>query len=117
MVKKIFDISFVGLKLGEHSFNYILDNNFFDFCNLHEILTGNVKVRLVLEKKERMLVLNFKLNGHVFLPCDLCLEEIDVLINNETMQIIKFSEKEIEEDNVSSIHPNQHMINVRHNIY
>ena len=43
---KEYNIQFVGLKEGEHIFNYEIDNKFFDAFNYEEFESSNVNVTL-----------------------------------------------------------------------
>ena len=51
-MKNTFDIMFVGLKQGNHVFDYNLENTFFKENNLTEIKSGSINVRLHLNKKD-----------------------------------------------------------------
>lgn len=116
-MNKMFDIMFVGLKMGEHIFSYKLSKEFFETKEIQEILEGEVKVNLILKKKETLLVLDFSLEGEVVVLCDLCLEEIRTKIRSKYKQIMKFSDDVIEEEGIISIPLKEHKINVEHTLY
>ena len=65
---KEFDISFVGLKEGEHHFDYVIDSKFFDFYEYDEFNDSNFKVVLLFLKKATLFELNFKFSGWVEVP-------------------------------------------------
>jgi len=92
-----FIIPFSGLKLGIHQFDLKIDNTFFDHYEYAEIKSGSVKIHLDLEKKERMLIFDFTINGTVSLPCDRCGEPIDIVIRGKEGLIVKLGIKYIEE--------------------
>jgi len=60
----IYTLQFSGLKLGEHFFEFDLENTFFDSCDSFGILGGIGKIIARLEKKRNhdVAVLKFK-NG------------------------------------------------------
>ncbi|MDP4265914.1 MAG: DUF177 domain-containing protein [Bacteroidota bacterium] len=113
-----FTISFGGLNVGKHHFEYSIDNSFFENFEYSEIKTGKLKVELKLEKKVNMLILDFKINGTVNVPCDRCLDNFDFNISAENRLIAKFGTKIFEEsDEVIVINESDNQINIAHYIY
>ena len=86
---KEFDISFVGLKDGEHQFNYLIDNKFFDFYKYEEFNDSNVNVVLSFLKKPTIFELNFKISGWVEVACDLTNELFHQPMDGEMEIIVK----------------------------
>ena len=50
-----FLIPFIGLKLGKHQFEYQISKAFFEHFEYDEFESANIKVNIVLEKKNTML--------------------------------------------------------------
>ena len=94
---KEFVIPFVGLKEGVHDFVFEINTAFFDSFEYSEIDKGDVHVDVSLEKKERMLIFNFRLRGEVELACDRCRAPMNLPIVGDDRLIIKFG-KEWEEE-------------------
>ena len=55
--EKDFLIQFTGLKLGEHQFEYQIENDFFDLFNYSEFNSANIQVNIAMLKKTTMLEL------------------------------------------------------------
>jgi uncharacterized metal-binding protein YceD (DUF177 family) len=91
-IQKDFLIPFVGLKLGKHQFDYQIDKKFFDGFEFDEYIDVNVKVELVLEKKNTMLELVFNHKGTVNVPCDLTGEDFDLPIKGKLNLFVKFGD-------------------------
>jgi uncharacterized metal-binding protein YceD (DUF177 family) len=91
-VTKEFLIQFIGLKLGKHQFEYIIDKKFFDSFDYEDFNNASVKTTVVLDKKNTMLELNFKHKGTVNVPCDLTNESFDLPIKGELKLIVRFGE-------------------------
>ena len=72
-----FSINIINLSLGVHTFEFDLDERFFENFEEDEISKARVKVLLSLEKQERMLVLYFDIKGSVNVMCDRCLDQFD----------------------------------------
>ncbi len=91
-ILKDYLISFVGLKLGKHQFDYQLDKSFFEHFDYSEFNAVNIKVNVVLDKKSSMLELSFKHKGTVNVPCDLTNEDFDLPIKGKINLIVKFGD-------------------------
>jgi uncharacterized metal-binding protein YceD (DUF177 family) len=85
-------IPFVGLKLGKHHFEYQISNAFFEDFDYDEFENSNIKVNVVLEKKNTMLELIFKHEGTVNVPCDLTSEDFDLSIAGEMKLLVRFGD-------------------------
>ena len=86
-------IPFVGLKLGQHHFEYQIDNAFFDIFDYDEFQNSSIKVNVVLEKKSNMLEISFKHEGIVNVPCDVTGEDFDLPIKSKMKLIVRFGEE------------------------
>ena len=91
-------ISFTGLKLGKHQFDYQLDNTFFKHFDYDEFNDAFIKVTIILEKKSTMLQLDFKHKGTINVPCDVSGEEFDLPIKGKFSLLVKFGD-EFNDDN------------------
>lgn len=113
-----FSIQYSGLSIGNHQFEYIIDDEFFKHFEQSDIHHGIVNVYVELEKHEHMLVLDFDLIGKVTVPCDRCGDAVDVLIQSEQQMIYKFGEAyEEEDDNLIILPEDEHQLNIGDIIY
>lgn len=93
MIKeKDFLIQFSGLKLGEHQFEYRIEDEFFKFFNYEEFNSCNVLVKAVLFKKDTFMELSLSHQGTVNVPCDVTNEDFDLPINGTLDIVVKFGE-------------------------
>jgi uncharacterized metal-binding protein YceD (DUF177 family) len=69
---KEFIIPFVGLKDGDHEFEFGIGNSFFEAFPLSEITKGEGTVKVNMIKRPYMLTFDMELNGLFELPCDRC---------------------------------------------
>jgi uncharacterized metal-binding protein YceD (DUF177 family) len=115
-----FVINFGNLGEGEHEFEYRLDDTFFLKFEQTPIYSGDVEVLIVLEKKENMLLLDFTMEGELVLPCDRCLEDLELEMESYNELIIKFGDvKEEQEiaDDVLILPEKQNELDVSRFIY
>ncbi len=92
MADKQYNIAFVGLALGSHSFEYTVTDKFFEAFQQQEYTNTEILVKLILEKNIGFMQLNFVVTGTVRANCDRCGNEIDTNIWDEFKLIIKLVE-------------------------
>lgn len=115
---KDFTIPFVGLKQGNHQFEYEIDNEFFEHFEYDEFNSANVKVDILLEKKSTMLELTFKASGTVNVFCDLTNEPYDQTIDSELFLVVKFGNSYNDDNEDLLILPHgEYEVNVAQYIY
>jgi uncharacterized metal-binding protein YceD (DUF177 family) len=115
---KEFNIQFIGLKLGEHHFEYDIDKKFFEEFEYNEFNDADLKINLVLNKKTTLLELHFEVSGTVNVNCDLTNEPYDQEINNDFDLVVKFgNEYNDENEDILIIPHGEYEINVAQYIY
>ena len=115
---KEFNISFTGLKLGKHRFEYKIDNTFFEHFQYHEFENADIKIDLDFEKKHNMFNLMFDSEGVVTVACDVTSEPFDLKIKGNLPLIVKFGEEYNDDnDEILIIPHNQVQLDISHLIY
>ena len=92
-------IKFTGLKLGEHHFEYKIDNTFFDEFDYREFLESDIQADVILNKKNTHLEFDIHIQGKVKVECDITLETFDLPVENALSIVVKFGDdfKEVDE--------------------
>lgn len=90
--EKDFNIVFTGLKIGKHTFEYEIDNQFFALFEYKEFDNANIKINAVLDKKTTFMELHLSHKGFVNVPCDSSNENFDLPIKGSLKLIIKFGD-------------------------
>ncbi|MFD1553958.1 DUF177 domain-containing protein [Putridiphycobacter roseus] len=116
-MKKDFIIGFTSLKDGLHSFDYNIDDTFFEQLDYSEIQQGDLKVHLDLEKKATLMEAHFQISGKVTLMCDRCTDEYEQTVDTENELIYKFGSEAMEDENVITVFHHEHEIDITHPIY
>jgi len=88
-----YSIQFTGLKLGNHQFEFILDEKFFEHFEYSEISKSKIEFLINLEKKNNMLVLDFVVHGKAEVLCDRCQENVEIDLGHEDRLFVKFGEQ------------------------
>src|SRR5690606_7173294 len=111
-------IDFSGLKDGSHSFVFELGTAFFRASEVEEYRGGAIRAEVVLEKSSQLLVTLIHLDGHVEMLCDRCNAPMQQPIEGRQRQIFKLTtENETDEDELVSIDPGAHAINLTHYLF
>jgi uncharacterized metal-binding protein YceD (DUF177 family) len=92
-----YNIAFVGLKLGIHSFNYQIDDSFFDLFEKPEFNESKLDVKLNFDKKQGAFLLHFGINGTITIACDRCGDEFEMNLWDEFELVVKQIDDELVE--------------------
>jgi uncharacterized metal-binding protein YceD (DUF177 family) len=115
---KQFIIPFSGLKAGNHSFSFEIENQFFDQFEYSEIRKGHVHVDCLLDKQLRMMTLYFDMKGEVKVPCDRCGAEFDLPVEGSQKLIVKFgADHQEESEDILVITEKEHELDVSQYLY
>ncbi len=118
MMPKEFSIPFSGLKVGAHTFEYKIDNKFFESFEYHEFNEADIEVQIQLNKMTTMMELDMSAEGTVNVACDLTNEPFDQGISASLALVVKFGEEFNDEDDEILVIPHgEHQINIAQYIY
>ena len=70
-----------------------------------EVQKGKVKVNLTVKRSSMVFDMNFQLEGVVYVPCDRCLDDMDLPISAKNKLIVKFGKEYAEESDEIVIIP------------
>jgi uncharacterized metal-binding protein YceD (DUF177 family) len=90
--KRLYEIAFVGLKHGEHEFNYELGDKFFIEKGAEDIENMRATVKLLLEKNRDFMLLKIQTGGNAQVNCDRCGNVLQVSLWDEFNMVIKLIE-------------------------
>ncbi len=92
------EIKYSGLKLGNHQFYYTLDNIFFEEFQNEEILGADIKLKVEIEKHDKMLEVSVDWDGYLVMPCDICCEDLKVKAKGTQLVVVKINDFIVEDD-------------------
>lgn len=116
--RRQFLIPFGGLKLGNHRFDFEINNRFFEEFEYSEYKKGLLTIAVAMEKQQRMLVFTFSISGMIEVVCDRCLDVFETGISGIYHLFVKFgSDSHEESDDVIVIPENETRFDVAHYIY
>lgn len=87
--RREYEIAFVGLKPGEHVFEYQITDKFFIKFGQQDFSDCLAKVQLKLEKKSGFMLLGFDIDGSVVVDCDRCGNRLPLQLWEEFKLVVK----------------------------
>lgn len=115
---KEFTIPFVGLKLGEHRFDFNIGKAFFEHFEYEDFNDVNIDLDVLLTKKTTLLEFTLNFNGFVNVQCDITNEPYDQNIDGEFHFVVKFGETYNDENEELLILPHgSHEVNIQQYVY
>ena len=98
-VIKQFDVEIFGLHDGFHEYSHEINDVFFQYFKESLIEKGSLKCKIILNKSERLIAVDFRIKGVLELICDRSLECFDYNIDINEQVIFKYGEDEMELEN------------------
>jgi uncharacterized metal-binding protein YceD (DUF177 family) len=105
---KLYDIDLKNLTPGIHEYDFLLENKFFIDIDGDQVQKGKVNVHLTVNATASMIYeMNFQIDGVVMVPCDRCLDDMEVPINTNNRLVVKFGNEYAEESDEVVIVPEE----------
>ena len=97
---------------------YRLENEFFANIDGPEGQRGKVDVALTVKRTATVFELNFDLSGVIYIPCDRCLDDMELIIDTDEQLFIKLGHEYKEEsDNMLIIPEDEGELNIAWFLY
>lgn len=87
--RRAFEIAFVGLKPGVHTFEYQIEDKFFQPYGEQDFTNCSASIRLRLDKKSSFMMLAFDVDGTVVVSCDRCGNPLKMQLWDEFTVVVK----------------------------
>ncbi len=116
--KNEFLIPVSGLALGQHAYQFEINDDFFAGMDYSEVQQGKVSVKLDIDRQETMLTLHFDIEGCVRVACDRCADEFDLPIESSQEFFLKLGTENAEEsDDVAVVSAETSEYDIRPLVY
>jgi uncharacterized metal-binding protein YceD (DUF177 family) len=115
---KEFVIPFIGLKIGEHTFDFKITKTFFEYFEYEDFNNSDINLEVLLIKKNTMLEFTLCFNGYVNVNCDVTNEPYDQNIAGSFHFIVKFGDEFNDENEELIIIPHgSYEFNIQQYVY
>jgi len=115
--KSEYVIGFTSLRDGKHEYQYKIDKTFFEQFEYSDIEGADLELKVVLEKKPTMIIVDFEVEGSLRVMCDRCTDSFDYPVAGSDDVIFKFSEEELDDEKVIAVLPNEIEIDLTVPVY
>lgn len=109
----------VGFKIdlreldGEYTYyNYALDDTFFASFPSSDIRRGNLGCRLTVRATDAFHELDFHIEGTVTVPCDRCLDDMELPVLADNRLVVKFGDESSEDDDLLIVDEDNPVVDV-----
>ena len=93
-------IDLKGLKDEETSLEFNLDDSFFGALDSADVKKGSLHVSVSIRKATGFFEFNFHTDGIVIIPCDRCLDDMELPVDTDNRLIVKLGSNYSEEDDI-----------------
>ena len=90
---KEFTIPFVGLKIGEHQFDFNISKTFFEYFEYEDFNSVAINLEVLLIKKNTMLEFTLAFKGFVNINCDITNEPYNQDLSGSFDFIVQFGDE------------------------
>jgi uncharacterized metal-binding protein YceD (DUF177 family) len=79
-------------------YEYVLDDDFFKCIDAPDIRKGHLQVCVTVKKAMGVFVLDFRIEGVVVVPCDRCLDDMEIAVDTTNSLKVKLGIAYADED-------------------
>ncbi len=91
--RREYDIAFVGLKPGIHTFSYDITDKFFESFQQQDFHHCSVQIKVMLDKKSSFMQLTFEIGGQLEVACDRCNSNITLPLWDDFQVTVKIADE------------------------
>ncbi|MFD2515873.1 YceD family protein [Pontibacter locisalis] len=115
---KDYEIGIAKLSNKRHSYEFEMDDSFFELFGTDIISGGKLLAKVELDKTESLLTFDIDIEGHVRLTCDRSLDEFDYPVHVQQVFRVKYGEENLElDDDLWQITNGTQAINIAQHLY
>jgi uncharacterized protein len=113
-----YDIEIFKLSNSKHDYEFEIEDKFFTLFENSIIQKGSVQAKVILDKSETFIKVNFELSGSIELTCDRSLEEFDFPVYVNESIIFKYGQEDQElSEEIVIIERNTQRLNIAQYMY
>ncbi len=112
-----FKIDLKGLQEGSTTFEFKLDDAFFEAIEAPDIKRGCLDLRLEINRNADYFELMFNIKGEVTVPCDLCLDDMQQPVVCTERLVAKFGDEYSEDDDLVTVCEDEGILDVAWFVY
>ncbi len=107
-----YKIDLMALAQGGTTFSYVLDDQYFEAIDAPDVKRGNLTCLLSVNRIADVYELSFCTKGVVYIPCDICLDDMELPIDANDKLVAVLGEGNSESDDMVTVDENEGILDV-----
>ncbi len=113
-----FQIDLKNFPSGGKHFCYKVEDDFFEALEVQDVIRGGcVDVTLDVKQTAGVYALKFEFEGEVRVPCDRCLDDVELMIEGDGALRVKLGEEFADDGEMVTVPEREQTVNVAWNLY
>lgn len=114
----LFTLPIGGLKEGRHTFDFEINNEFFDLFEESEIKEGELTAIAEMDKRSSHIDILITIKGKVKICCDRCLDMFFHPLSSESRLLVKFGRERNDDDpDILTLPSDEHELDMKQYFY
>ena len=114
---ELLKVDLKGMKDEETYLEFNLDDRYFESLDGAEVKKGSLHVSVSIRKATGFFELDFHTDGTIVIPCDRCLDDMDLPVETDNRLIVKLGSEYSEEDDIIVVSENEGILDMTWFIY
>ena len=110
-------IDLKGLKDEETTLDFDLNDNYFETLDNADVKKGSLHVSVSIRKATGFFEFNFHTEGEIIIPCDRCLDDMELPVETDNRLIVKLGSNYSEEDDIIVVPEDEGILDMAWFIY
>lgn len=112
-----YNVDLKGMKASSLDMEFALDNAFFADIDGEEFQRGSVRAVVKVTKGRDLFEISFALRGTVIVPCDRCLDDLEIEVDTENALRVKLGDDYADEGDIVIIPEQEGDLNIAWYLY
>ena len=112
-----YNVDLKGMKASSLEMEFELDNAFFADIDGEEFQKGAVKAKVTVKKSREIFDFSFEMTGTVVVPCDRCLDDLEIDVDTESTLRVKLGDSYADEGDIVIVPENEGDLNIAWYLY
>jgi len=101
----IYKVDLKNMREDVRKYEYLLDNQYFINIDGEDVQKGKIAAEVVVTKRKDYYEFDFHLAGNVFVPCDRCLDDVEIPVETDEHLVVKLGKDYDEESDETVVIP------------
>ena len=114
---ELLQIDLKGLQEGTTTFTYTLDDTYFQTLESSEVSGGEIHAVVDVKRVQMFWELEIHTEGQVIVPCNICMDNMDLPIQADNRLVVKLGKEDNEDDDIVTVDEEEGILDLSWYIY